>query len=375
MFCSMDKLQIQLQTWSLFGVVRSYYIIPGIQETMKGKSHVRVSSSSTDPSHSHYFDRDNENPANQSIFIYKIRSLDGLQKRMRSYHGKRAYIIVNISLDDVLAFENITELNALYRKYQGQLEIVAFLNHDFIREKPMPTIEEVQSFISKYNIQFPVMGQISCGEDPTFEADESRHNISIHPLYDYLVHASPSHLPVEWNFAKFLCDGKGHVVGRYPPYLSPMGMENDIKRILNDREVSYQYTECNIGPLIFFNYSCLVANINFFLQNIVNPADAMISLEDFDDSTTFSYDDISKKNKANDSPVKVMKCKIIITKGPFKQNRIKRLILKPVLTVKATLWTDDSISKSCSPNMKTSPTVNTPTWFNKLNPLANLKLF
>jgi len=51
------------------------------------------------------------------------------------------------------------------------------------------------------------------------------------PVYAFLKASSGDPSDVEWNFAKFLLDGSGKVVKRYPPDVPPKALVKDIEAL------------------------------------------------------------------------------------------------------------------------------------------------
>jgi len=71
-----------------------------------------------------------------NIFDTTVRTLWGSEYPLSKCAGKKAYLIVNISLfnDSAIAHENYSKLQALYDKY-ADLEILAFPSRDFSEAK------------------------------------------------------------------------------------------------------------------------------------------------------------------------------------------------------------------------------------------------
>lgn len=43
---------------------------------------------------------------------------------------------------------------------------------------------------------------------------------------------------IKWNFTKFLITREGKVLGRYSPYTKPLEIEEDIKKLLEEKPSS-----------------------------------------------------------------------------------------------------------------------------------------
>ena len=51
------------------------------------------------------------------------------------------------------------------------------------------------------------------------------------PVYNFVKASSGDVSDVEWNFGKFLLDGNGKVVKRYPPDVPPKALVKDIEAL------------------------------------------------------------------------------------------------------------------------------------------------
>ena len=51
------------------------------------------------------------------------------------------------------------------------------------------------------------------------------------PVYSFLKASAGDTSDVEWNFGKFLVDGSGKVVKRYPPNVPPKQLVSDIEAL------------------------------------------------------------------------------------------------------------------------------------------------
>lgn len=145
--------------------------------------------------------------------------------------GAKAYLIVNVASECGLT-PQYKYLQALYDKYQNQgLEILAFPANDFLAQEPGSN-EEIQHFCTtNYQVTFPVNHKITVkGEGQ-------------HPFYAALIAAQPDAIrsddgkfeamlnseglltgephEIQWNFEKFLLNGKGEVMARYFPDIPP----------------------------------------------------------------------------------------------------------------------------------------------------------
>lgn len=113
------------------------------------------------------------------------------------------------------------QLVALHEKYQTHgLEILAFPCNQFGGQEP-GTPEEIEAFVSKYNVQFNMMEKVDVnGSDA-------------HPLFVYLKNKKPGMLAaIKWNFTEFLVDQQGEVVKRVEPATEVKALAPTIERLL-----------------------------------------------------------------------------------------------------------------------------------------------
>jgi len=147
----------------------------------------------------------------KSIYDFTMKSIDGQQISLKTYHGK---VVLLVNVASKCGFTpQYTALEALYEKYKDRgFVIVGVPANNFMQQEP-GTNEEIKKFCSnKYNVTFPMMSKVSVlGDDET-------------PLYRFLTDksANPSVSgDIKWNFTKFLFDRKGNPVARFEPPVKP----------------------------------------------------------------------------------------------------------------------------------------------------------
>jgi glutathione peroxidase len=91
----------------------------------------------------------------------------------------------------------------------------------------LATESDIKNFVNdKFKVEFPMFSKIELNGPNS------------HPVYIYLKYnteelkseAGLKNIP--WNFAKFLVDRNGKVVGYYSPKVKPVDMANDILKLL-----------------------------------------------------------------------------------------------------------------------------------------------
>jgi len=151
------------------------------------------------------------NAAGHSIYDFTMKSIDGQQVSLKSYHGK---VVLLVNVASKCGFTpQYTGLEAVYEKYKDRgLVIVGVPANNFAQQEP-GTNEEIKKFCSnKYNVTFPMMAKVSVlGDDET-------------PLYRFLTDKAENPAvsgDIKWNFTKFLFDRNGHPVARFEPAVKP----------------------------------------------------------------------------------------------------------------------------------------------------------
>ncbi|KAK9716567.1 hypothetical protein RND81_06G242600 [Saponaria officinalis] len=158
----------------------------------------------------------------QSIYNLTVKDAHGNDVSLSDYKGK-VLLIVNVASKCGMTNSNYAELNQLYDKYKDQgLQVLAFPCNQFGDEEPGSNTEIVDFVCTRFKSEFPIFDKIEVnGENAA-------------PLYKYLKLGKWGIFgdDIQWNFAKFLVDKSGQVVGRYYPTTSPLSIEYDIKKLL-----------------------------------------------------------------------------------------------------------------------------------------------
>lgn len=146
-----------------------------------------------------------------SIYDFTMKSIDGDQVSLKSYHGK---VVLLVNVASKCGFTpQYAGLEAVYEKYKDRgLVIVGVPANNFAQQEP-GTDEEIKKFCSnKYNVSFPMMSKVSVlGDDKA-------------PLYQFLTDKSANPTiggDIKWNFTKFLFDRNGNPVARFEPAVKP----------------------------------------------------------------------------------------------------------------------------------------------------------
>jgi len=145
-----------------------------------------------------------------SIYSFKIKDSQGIEKGLSDYQGK-VLLIVNTA-SKCGSTPQYAELQTLYNNLHSQgFEILAFPCDQFGHQEP-GSDEEIQEFCRlNYGVTFPVFSKI--------EVNGS----GAHPLYQYLTgnKPGPKGPEIQWNFTKFLIDRSGNIVERFETPIKP----------------------------------------------------------------------------------------------------------------------------------------------------------
>jgi len=90
--------------------------------------------------------------------------------------------------------------------------VLGFPCNQFANQEPGTDAEILEFATSKFDVNFPMFAKIEVNGDGAA------------PLYQFLKEAQPGDgdtSDIAWNFEKFLVDGSGNVVKRYPPPTTP----------------------------------------------------------------------------------------------------------------------------------------------------------
>jgi glutathione peroxidase len=146
-----------------------------------------------------------------AVLRYTVKDIDGKDVPLKQFRGD-VILIVNVA-----SFCGNTpqyaSLQKLYEQYKDRgFTILAFPANEFGKQEPGTNAEIKHFCTSKYHVTFPVFSKIVVkGPDQA-------------PLYQFLTDKKTDpHFggDIEWNFAKFLVNRKGEVVGRIKAFTDP----------------------------------------------------------------------------------------------------------------------------------------------------------
>ena len=141
-----------------------------------------------------------------SIYDFKMKSLDGHTIDFNAYRGKKL-LIVNTASKCGYTYQ-YADLQKLHEQYGNQVTILGFPANDFLWQEPGSN-DEIATFCQKnYGVTFQMFEKISVkGSDK-------------HPLYKWLTKQSGE--SPSWNFCKYLINENGEVVGFFNKKVNPL---------------------------------------------------------------------------------------------------------------------------------------------------------
>ena len=158
----------------------------------------------------------------QSIYDFKVRTIDGTVTTLEPYRGK-VLLIVNVA--SKCGFTPQYEgLERLYKKYKDDgFVVLGFPCNQFGSQEPGSEAEIKQFCRVNFGVTFPMFSKIDVNGEYA------------HPLYKYLKAQQPGLLgseAIKWNFTKFLVDRQGNVVERFAPSTRPAALTEAVESLL-----------------------------------------------------------------------------------------------------------------------------------------------
>ena len=156
----------------------------------------------------------------QTIYKFKVESLDGGTINFKKFKGKKILIVNTASkCGYTIQYE---ELQKLYTQYSNNLVIVGFPANNFGGQEP-GSKTEIKEFCKKnYGVTFPMADKVSVKGD------------DIAPIFKWLTHKDENGVldaEIKWNFTKFLLDENGVLIAKFDSKVKPMSQ--DITKYLN----------------------------------------------------------------------------------------------------------------------------------------------
>ena len=147
----------------------------------------------------------------ESIYDFKMKSIDGSTIDFSTYKGKKL-LIVNVASKCGYT-PQYEDLQKLHELYGNKVTILGFPANNFGKQEP-GTNDEIALFCSEnYGVTFQMFEKISVKGD------------DMAPLYHWLSEEKYNGWNNEapgWNFCKYLVNEKGELVAFYPSKVEPL---------------------------------------------------------------------------------------------------------------------------------------------------------
>lgn len=156
----------------------------------------------------------NEHPMT-SIYDLNVQLNNGKELNLGQYKGKKI-LLVNTASN--CGYTNQYEdLQELYKKFSGSLEIIGFPANDF-HEQEKGNDEEIAQFCKiNFGVTFPLVKKSVVVPSP-----------QQHPVYQWLTKKDENGWNEQaptWNFSKYLLDENGNLTDYFDPSVSPLSNE------------------------------------------------------------------------------------------------------------------------------------------------------
>lgn len=155
------------------------------------------------------------------LYDIALETIEGKQTTMKAFKGKTLLIVNTASKCGYT--KQFAALETLYKKYHDQgFVVLGFPCNQFLNQDPASEADILEFCTLHYGVTFPMFKKIHVKGKQK------------HPLYAYLIENTPirTNKNIKWNFEKFLVDGEGHIVNRYPSKRDPLDFEADIQSVL-----------------------------------------------------------------------------------------------------------------------------------------------
>ena len=147
--------------------------------------------------------------AQQSVHEFTITSIDGVEKSLSDFKGKKMLFVNTASQCGYTP--QYMELQSVHESYGDKLVIIGFPANNFGRQEPGSN-DQIKSFCQKnYGVTFLMSEKVSVkGND-------------ISPIFDWLNNQENQSFKgdIMWNFEKYLIDESGKLIKRFRSMTKP----------------------------------------------------------------------------------------------------------------------------------------------------------
>lgn len=144
----------------------------------------------------------------QSIYDFKMNSIEGEQIDFRKYQGKNL-LLVNVASKCGFT-PQYADLEKLHEEFGDQVVVLGFPANNFGSQEPGSNLEIAEFCEKNYGVKFQMFEKISVKGDDQ------------HPLYQWLKDKTGQE--PTWNFCKYLVQPDG-TVKFFPSKVNPMDAE------------------------------------------------------------------------------------------------------------------------------------------------------
>ena len=147
--------------------------------------------------------------AQQSVHEFTITSIDGVEKSLSDFKGKKMLFVNTASQCGYTP--QYMELQSVHESHGDKLVIIGFPANNFGRQEPGSN-DQIKSFCQKnYGVTFLMSEKVSVkGND-------------ISPIFDWLNNQENQSFKgdIMWNFEKYLIDESGKLIKRFRSMTKP----------------------------------------------------------------------------------------------------------------------------------------------------------
>ena len=152
------------------------------------------------------FSTPSKRPVLNSIYDFKLRSLEGKEIDLGKFKGKKLLIVNTASKCGLTP--QYADLEKLHEQYGGKVNVLGFPSNNFLWQEPGSSAEIAEFCERNYGVKFQMFEKVSVkGRDQ-------------HPLYQWL-QAKTGEKP-DWNFAKYMVNEDGTTVKFFKSGVQPL---------------------------------------------------------------------------------------------------------------------------------------------------------
>jgi len=150
----------------------------------------------------------------QSIYDFKLKTLDGEEITLAKFKDKKL-LLINVASECGFT-PQYKNLQALHEQYGDKVVLIGFPANNFGAQEPGNSAQIKEFCTKNYGVTFQMMEKISVkGSD-------------MHPLYQWLsskeLNGTCNDAP-NWNFCKYLIDEKGNIIKFFPSKVDPLSKD------------------------------------------------------------------------------------------------------------------------------------------------------